>query len=90
MPPTVRAALHFHPAREQGGCVRRASDLAEHVAHLQASSSGRGPSEEIRRFAGDFLRPHGIDRAVAPVLAEAIESAVRQAFARRPSRSPWR
>ena len=72
------STLHFHYLlEEQGGCVRRAGDLAEHVAHLQAELERPRASEEIRRFAGDFLRPHGIDRAVAPVLAEAIESAVR-------------
>ena len=71
------STLHFHYLlEEQGGCVRRASDLAEHVAHLQAELERPRASEEIRRFAGDFLRPHGIDRAVAPVLAEAIERAV--------------
>ena len=71
------STLHFHYLlEEQGGCVRRASDLAEHVAHLQAELERPRAPEEIRRFAGDFLRPHGIDRAVAPVLAEAIESAV--------------
>ena len=61
------STLHFHYLlEEQGGCVRRASDLAEHVAHLQAELERPRASEEIRRFAGEFLRPHGIDRAVAP------------------------
>ena len=71
------STLHFHYLlEEQGGCVRRASDLAEHVEQLEAEIEKPRPSEEIRRFAGDFLRPHGIERAVAPVLAEAIERAV--------------
>ena len=71
------STLHFHYLlEEQGGCVRRASDLSEHVAQLQAELERPRASEEIRRFAGEFLRPHGIDRAVAPVFAEAIERAV--------------
>jgi FkbM family methyltransferase len=71
------STLHFHYLlEEQGGCVRRANDLTEHVAQLQAELDRPRDSAEIRRFAGEFLRPHGIDRPVAPVLADAIERAV--------------
>jgi hypothetical protein len=72
------STLHFHYLlEEQGGCVRRAGSLAEHAAHLQAELERPRPSEEIRRFAGEFLRPHGIGRAVAPIFADAIEGAVK-------------
>jgi FkbM family methyltransferase len=71
------STLHFHYLlEEQGGCVRRASDLTEHVAQLQAELDRPRDSAEIRRFAGEFLRPHGIGRPVAAVLADAIERAV--------------
>jgi hypothetical protein len=71
------STLHFHYLlEEQGGCVRRANDVPEHVAQLQAELEHPRDSTEIRRFAGEFLRPHGIDRPVAPVLADAIEHAV--------------
>jgi hypothetical protein len=72
------STLHFHYLlEEQGGCVRCAGDLAEHVAQLQAELDRPRDGADIRRFAGEFLRPHGIDRPVAPVLADAIERAVR-------------
>jgi hypothetical protein len=71
------STLHFHYLlEEQGGCVRRANDLTEHVAQLQGELDRPRDSAEIRRFAGEFLRPHGIDHPVAPVCADAIERAV--------------
>jgi FkbM family methyltransferase len=79
------STLHFHYLlEEQGGCVRRASSLAEHAAQLQAEIESPRDSAEIRRFAGMFLRPHGIDRAVAPVLADAIDRTVTGGAAPQP------
>jgi FkbM family methyltransferase len=57
--------------------VRSAGDLAEHVAQLQGELDRPRSSEDIRRFAGEFLRPHGIDRPVAPLLADAVERVVK-------------
>jgi hypothetical protein len=72
------STLHFHYLlEEQGGCVRRANGLAEHIAQLQGELDRPRDSAEIRRFAGEFLRPHGIDLPVAPVFADAIERTVR-------------
>jgi FkbM family methyltransferase len=72
------STLHFHYLlEEQGGCVRSARDLAEHVAQLQAELDRPRASEDIRRFAAEFLRPYGIDRPVAPLLADAIERTVK-------------
>ena len=72
------STLHFHYLlEEQGGCVRRAADLTEHAAQLQAELDAPRDSAAIRRFAGEFLRPHGIERPVALVLADAIERTVR-------------
>ncbi len=71
------STLHFHYLlEEQGGCVRRANDLTEHASQLQAELDRPRDSAEIRRFAGEFLRPNGIDHPVAAVLADAIERAV--------------
>ena len=71
------STLHFHYLlEEQGGCVRRANDLTAHIADLQAELDRPRASADIRRFAGEFLRPHGLERPVAPVLADAIERAV--------------
>ena len=72
------STLHFHYLlEEQGGCVRRAADLTEHAAQLQAELDAPRDSTAIRRFAGEFLRPHGIERPVALVLADAIERTVQ-------------
>ncbi|HLG55040.1 MAG TPA: hypothetical protein VI485_06890 [Vicinamibacterales bacterium] len=74
------STLHFHYLlEEQGGCVRSARGLAEHVAQLQAELESPQDRATIRRFAGEFLRPHGIERAVSPLLAEAIERTAAQA-----------
>jgi len=71
------STLHFHYLlEEQGGCVRRANSLTEHIAQLQGELDRPRDSAEIRRFAGEFLRPHGIDLPVAPVFADAIERTV--------------
>jgi FkbM family methyltransferase len=73
------STLHFHYLlEEQGGCVRVARDLGEHVGQLHAAVSSPPDEAAIRRFAGVFLRPHGVDRPVAPLLAEAIERAVER------------
>jgi FkbM family methyltransferase len=71
------STLHFHYLlEEQGGCVRRANGLAEHITQLQGGVDRPRDSAAIRRFAGEFLRPHGIDQPVAPVFADAIERTV--------------
>jgi FkbM family methyltransferase len=68
------STLHFHYLlEEQGGCVRVARDLAQHADQLQAAIVSPPDEAGIRRFAGVFLRPNGVDRAVAPQLADAIE-----------------
>jgi Met-10+ like-protein len=82
------STLHFHYLLEEhGGCVRRANSLAEHIEQLQGELDRPRESAEIRRFAGEFLRPHGIEQPVAPVFAEAIERAV-QSGARPHAASP--
>jgi FkbM family methyltransferase len=71
--------LHFHYLlEERGGCVRVARDLAEHTDQLNAGLTRPVDDAAIRRFAGVFLRPHGIERPVAPLLAQAIERALEQ------------
>jgi FkbM family methyltransferase len=68
------STLHFHyllsPA---GGFVRSAAGLGEHVAQLDGEVASPSDGAAIRGFAGGFLRPHGIDRAVSPLLAEILE-----------------
>ena len=66
--------LHFHYLLEpKGGFVRAAGGLDEHIAQLDAEIASPSDGAAIRRFVGEFLRPQGIDRPVAPLLAEALE-----------------
>ena len=69
------STLHFHYLLErEGGFVRAADGLDEHIAQLDAGVGvAIGPGAAIRRFVGEFLRPLGIDRPVSPLLAEALE-----------------
>ena len=70
--------IHFHYLVEAyGGLATIARDFDEH--HRQLSTVLRGTpmsTDRSRRFAGQFLRPHGIDRPVSPILADEIERAV--------------
>jgi FkbM family methyltransferase len=68
------STLHFHYLLEpHGGFVRGAGSLDEHIAQLDAEVALPSDGAAIRRFVGEFLRPHGIERPVAALLAEAIE-----------------
>jgi FkbM family methyltransferase len=68
-----QSTLHFHYlTRDQGGFVSVASGLEQHVAQLeQVLAEGTDPAP-IRAFVESFLRPHGIDRAVSPMLADIL------------------
>jgi hypothetical protein len=69
--------IHFtYLVEAYGGLATIASDFAEH--HRQLSTVLRGDplcSARSRSFAEQFLRPHGIDRPVSPILADEIERA---------------
>ena len=68
------STLHFHYLLErEGGFVRPANGLDAHVSQLDAELASPSDPAAIRRFVGDFLRPHGIDRPVSPLLAEELE-----------------
>jgi hypothetical protein len=67
--------LHFHYLlRDQGGHVELASDFDEHRAQLAAALAGRDDQTRIGIFVRRFVRPHGLDVPVAPILADAIEA----------------
>ena len=82
---TQGGTLHFkHLLPENGGFLRVASTIDEHVSQLAAIL--RDPESaraELRRFVGSFIRPFGIDQPVTPRLAAAIE-----AFGRAPALAP--
>jgi hypothetical protein len=72
--------FHFQYVLERdGGFVRVAETLDEHLDHLSALV--RGESEEQlaagRRFVEAFVRPYGIDAPATTAFADAIEEVVR-------------
>lgn len=71
--------LHFHYLlARNGGLVEVAADMREHLAQLAAAladpESGR---QRSRRFIESFVRPHGLQQAVAPLVADEIERTAR-------------
>jgi hypothetical protein len=67
--------IHFRYLVEAfGGLVTVARSFAEHQAQLVDVLAG--PPQRVDRsgrFAASFLRPHGVDRPVSPILADLIE-----------------
>lgn len=79
-----QGTLHFHYLlNSRGGHVTPAADFDGHRAHLADAVAGRYDAGAITAFVRSFVRPHGLERPVAPIVAEAIE-----ALAAVPSPSP--
>jgi hypothetical protein len=72
---TQQGTLHFrYLLAENGGPLHVAESLDSHFAQLGAVLEGRAEhAERTRRFVESFVRPRGLDRAAAPILAEEIE-----------------
>jgi hypothetical protein len=72
---TQEGTLHFHYLRwENGGLLHVARDLDEHVAQLgRALAQGEEDARHVREFVQRFTRPHGLNRAAAPLVAQGIE-----------------
>ena len=72
---TQEGTIHFHHLLpENGGCVRIASTIAEHVAQIsERLRDPEGARAETRRFIEHFIRPHGIDRPATPIFVDAVE-----------------
>ena len=77
--------LHFHHLlHENGGVLRVAGDLDEHVRQLADDLAEPDlHREQRRRFVQSFVRPHGLDVPTAPILADAVER-IAASPARRP------
>jgi hypothetical protein len=87
---TQEGTLHFHYLLpENGGFLRVAATLDEHVAQLaHALGHAEAMRAETARFVGSFIRPHGVDASCTPRVADAIETLGRAG--RQPSQpSPW-
>jgi hypothetical protein len=84
---TQEGTLHFHYLlSEHGGLLQMASTLDEHTRALSAALDRTAADEQrLRDFVKGFVRPHGLDVAATPLLAEAIED-----LGRSPARAPER
>jgi hypothetical protein len=87
---TQEGTVHFHYLLpENGGCVRIAATLDEHLQQL--GDRVRHPAAaraETERFVSHFIRPHGLDLPATPIVADAIEQLLA-APAPDPEPAPW-
>jgi hypothetical protein len=86
---TQEGTRHFHHLRKvNGGLLRVAHGLDEHLAHLDAAiSAPDAGGSRGRSFVEAFVRPHGLDVPATPKLVEALEGLGR-APRPRPERQP--
>ncbi len=70
--------IHFHYLLEvNGGLLRAARSLDEHVVLLADSLAGVGGGDpKARRFAESFVRPFGVDAPATPRFVDALERVV--------------
>ena len=83
--------MHFHYLVEAyGGLATIARDFEEHQRQLAPVLQGPPTvSARSRSFAQQFLRPHGIDTPVSPILAAEIERALSIRKQPRPAGPVW-
>jgi hypothetical protein len=83
---TQEGTIHFrYLLRENGGFLLVARTLDEHLAQLgEVIRGGVQEQERVKEFVRSFVRPHGLDVAAAPLVAEALLSAAELAPARPP------
>jgi hypothetical protein len=80
--------LHFHYLlARNGGLVEVATTLPEHLSQIADGLADPDASRDrIRRFIKTFVRPRGLDRPVASILADEIEHVAT--IKKRPRRTP--
>lgn len=83
---TQDGTLHFHHlVNVNGGLLRVASDMGEHLQQLSHALRSTGKeAPPARAFVQGFVRPFGLDQPATPRLADGIE-----ALAREPRPLPW-
>jgi hypothetical protein len=76
---TQEGTLHFHYLlRENGGFLNVAHNFEEHCEQLaRALAGGEEESARVREFIESFVRPRGLDRPVAPILADELEGVAK-------------
>jgi hypothetical protein len=66
--------IHFGYLRaSRGGLLHEATSLDEHVQQLTAAMHACPDGSQERRFVERFVRPHGLDKPVTPIMVEEIE-----------------
>ena len=67
--------IHFHYlVHENGGFLRVASSLDEHVAQLREGlRTAAADAGQTHRFIEAFVRPNGLERGATPIFADAVE-----------------
>jgi hypothetical protein len=78
---TQEGTLHFrYLLFENGGFLHLGATLEQHFDQLAAVlEHGDEHAARTRRFIGSFVRPLGLDRPAAPILADAFEALGRSA-----------
>jgi hypothetical protein len=68
-----QGTLHFHYLlRGQGGHVQFAETFADHHAQLARGVAGDFDRQALTNFLRAFVRPHGLDVPVSPLVADAV------------------
>ena len=69
------STIHFHYlVHENGGFLRVASSLTEHLDQLRAGlEAADADAAQTRRFIEAFVRPGGLERNATPIFANAVE-----------------
>ncbi len=71
--PGQGGSVHYgYLLSHSGGFVEEATSLEDHVARIDASRRTTGGAAERRAAVGRFVRPLGLERAVAPDVAAAV------------------
>lgn len=80
---TQEGTLHFRHL-EAGRLLHIAGDIDDHFAGLACSVSGEAQPDDVSSFIRSFVRPRGLDKPAAPLVAEAIEALEGVRIAARP------
>jgi hypothetical protein len=80
--------LHFHYlSRDNGGALTLARSLNEHASHLAEALKATSDDPWRRPFLERFVRPHGLERAAAPLLVDDLEAFAERYEPARPARA---